>query len=104
MSSLTKLAENKAGQDLHDFQDEKQDEPRLTKEAGVVERELVEALRDIAEVISIVVVDFPLRHDRARLIHAQQLIGDVAFAHDLAGGYGLYAAFGAPDEAGEDFA
>ena len=82
----------KARQDIHDLQEGTQDERPATQAVELVERELVEALRNIAEMLSIVVSDFPSGDNRTLLLEAQQRISDVAFAQDL-------AAFNASDEA-----
>lgn len=70
----------------------------LTARSAVAEREVVEALRDIGEVLSILMSEFDDAIDRAAVRDAHQLLLDVALAHDEAGGYGVYPAFGTENE------
>ncbi|QLH50261.1 MAG: hypothetical protein HWD57_11060 [Candidatus Accumulibacter cognatus] len=58
--------------------------------AGIVDREVVEALRDLAEVLSILLPEFPDQIDRATVNEALQQILDVALIHDALGNYGIY--------------
>ena len=70
----------------------------------VAPREIVEALHDIAEVISIVIHEFAHPDDKASLRNAMQGLVDVAIEHDALGGYRIYPAFGEEGAAGEDAA
>lgn len=60
--------------------------------------QIVKALHDLGEVLSMVQTEFTDRIDRAALLSAQQLIIDVAIKHDELGRYGVYPAFGAEEE------
>jgi len=62
----------------------------LPVRTGVVDREVVEALRDLAEVLSILLPEFTDSIDKATVHDALQQILDVALIHDALGNYGIY--------------
>jgi hypothetical protein len=61
----------------------------------VASKDAVEALSDIAEVISIVMVEFKNPADKAHLLAAIEAVMAVATEHDLMGGYRICDTFGA---------
>lgn len=65
--------------------------------ARVADREVIEALRDIAEVLSIIIPEFPDAIDKAAVRDAMQQLVDVALVHDALGHYHIYPAIGAED-------
>lgn len=72
--------------------------PTLTPvRAGVADREVVEALRDIVEVLSIIITEFRDAIDRATVRDAMQQLVDVALVHDALGGYHVYPAIDVAD-------
>ncbi len=66
--------------------------------AGVASVEAVEAARDLAEVISILILEFTNPEDKKRLLSALQLIMDVTLENDLAGSYRVCDSFGEEKE------
>ncbi|HPU10039.1 MAG TPA: hypothetical protein PK947_05865 [Ottowia sp.] len=72
--------------------------PTLTPtRAGVADREVVEALRDMIEVLSVILIEFPDAIDRATVRDAMQKLLDVALVHDALGNYHVYRAIDVAD-------
>jgi hypothetical protein len=67
--------------------------------ARVADREVIEALRDIAEVLSIIIPEFTDAIDKAAVRDAMQQLVDVALVHDALGNYHIYPAIDAEDVA-----
>lgn len=68
----------------------------------VASREVVEALHDVAEVLSVLIDEFLEPIDKATLLDALEKILNVALTHDQLGGYQVYPAIDAeeaPEEA-----
>ncbi len=68
----------------------------------VASREVVEALHDVAEVLSVLIDEFLEPIDKATLLAALEKILNVALTHDQLGGYQVYPpidAEEAPEEA-----
>lgn len=72
----------------------KQRDDGIALRQGVVDREVVEALHDIAEVLSALIGEFSDVKEKVTLLEAMQKVLDVALANDERGGYGIYPAVG----------
>lgn len=71
----------------------------LPVRAGVAPQDTVEALHDLVEVLSILLLEFTDAIDKAAVRDAMQHLLDVALVHDALGGYGVYPALDAEDGA-----
>lgn len=69
--------------------------PRRT----VAERDVIEALHDINQAISALLLEFTDPVDKATLRDALQLMVDLAIEHDQMGGYDIYPALGEEEHA-----
>lgn len=65
----------------------------------VASSEVVEALHDVVEVLSILLTTFRDTSDRAKVYGAMQQLVDVALTHDQLGGYQVYPAIDAEEAA-----
>ena len=72
----------------------KQSNDGIALRQGVVDREIVAALHDIAEVLSALIGEFSDVKEKVTLLEAMQKVLDVALANDERGGYGIYPAVG----------
>lgn len=72
--------------------------PRRT----IAERDVIQALHDINQVISVLLREFVDPVGKATLRDALQLLVDLALEHDGMGGYGIYPAFGEESDAPGD--
>lgn len=61
--------------------------------------ETVEALHDLVEVLSVLLLEFPDAIDKATVRDAMQQLLDLALVHDALGGYGVYPAIDAEEVA-----
>lgn len=68
--------------------------------AGTADRDLVEATRDVANVVAVLIAEYGDPIDKAALREALQLLVEVALKHDEAGAYGLYPAIDAEGDDG----
>lgn len=66
---------------------------------SVADRSVVEALHDINQAISVLIIEFVDPVDKAFLRDALQLLLDVAIEHDQMGGYDIYPALGEEEHA-----
>lgn len=62
-----------------------------------VGHDVVEALRDLLEVLASLILEFRAKADRSRLLDAMQLVIDVALEHDQCGNYGVFEHLDAPE-------
>jgi hypothetical protein len=71
----------------------------LPVRSGVASQDTVEALHDMVEVLSIIMLEFTDAIDKAAVRDAMQHLLDVALVHDALGGYGVYPALDAEEVA-----
>lgn len=64
------------------------------------DREVIEALHDLADVLSAAIHEFSDPVDKAALLDGLQMIIDVAIDHDLRGNYGIF--IGEDEEGGSE--
>lgn len=72
--------------------------PPTARAGAHVSREVVEALHDLAAVLSEAINEFSDPIHKAALRDGLQAIMDVAIVHDGLGGYGIYAPIGSEDD------